>query len=77
MNFDCTARNDIAFQAAAVRSPQHPPQVSVQGLLPSPAGFAFVLTLTYEQALAMREALDGAIDLMEGEASEAERSMHH
>ncbi|THD11342.1 hypothetical protein [Metallibacterium scheffleri] len=77
MNFDCTTRNDIAFQAAAVRGPRQPPHVSVQGLLPPPAGFAFVLTLTYEQALAMREALEGAIDLIEAEVAEAERSMHH
>jgi hypothetical protein len=77
MNFDCTPLNDIAFQAAAVRSPRQLPQVSVQGLLPSPAGFAFVLNLTYAQALAMREALEGAIDLIEDEAADAERSVHH
>lgn len=77
MNFDCTQRDDIAFQAAACRSPRQLPQVSVQGLLPSPAGFAFVLTLTYAQALAMREALEGAIDLIEDEAAEAGRSAQH
>lgn len=77
MNYDATCRNDIEFQVAAVRGPRHGPRVSVQGLLPTPEGFAFVLTLTYEQALSMREALDGAIELIETEAAEAKRSAQH
>ncbi len=77
MIFDCTSRSDVAFQGAAVRGPRHPPQVSVQGLLPSPAGFAFVLTMTYEQALAMRGALQGAIDLIEDEATESASGVRH
>jgi hypothetical protein len=77
MNYDATCHNDIEFQAAAVRGPQHGARVSVQGILPAPAGFAFALTLTYEQALSMREALDGAIELIEAEAAEAERSAQH
>lgn len=77
MIFDCTSCSDVAFQAAAIRGPRRPPQVSVQGLLPSPAGFAFVLTMTYEQAVAMRDAMQGAIELIDDEAAESASGARH
>lgn len=77
MNTDCREQSELEFSASVARGGGHAPTVNLLAILPHAHNFTFSIQLTYEQTLLLRDAVEGAIDLIEEEAAEADGSVKH
>lgn len=77
MTKDCTEQADLNFSASAGRGGGRAPTVNLHAISPKMHGFFFSIELTYEQALLLRDAVEGAIFLIEDEQAEAAGAVRH